>query len=108
MEIVTKAHGKMEISEDRIITIPDGLFGFEKYTKNYEFTYINLNEIRLTGGACLICEKTNELRKYNIHIFDVNNGSKLYFSTIIFKPDKKIIFFELIRNYLFIKQQDNY
>ena len=84
------------------------IWNFEKYTKNFEFTYINLNEIRLTGGACLICEKINELRKYNIHIFDVNNGNKLYFSTIIFKPDKKIIFFELIRNYLFIKQQDNY
>lgn len=33
IEIVTKARGKMEVSEDRIITIPEGLFGFEKYTK---------------------------------------------------------------------------
>ena len=84
------------------------IWNFEKFTKNFEFTYTNLNEIRLTGGACLVCEKTNELRKYNIHIFDINNGDKLYSSIIIFKPDKKIIFFELIRNYLFIKQQDNY
>ena len=84
------------------------IWNFEKFTKNFEFTYTNLNEIRLTGGACLVCEKTNELRKYNIHIYDVNNGNKLYSSTIIFKPDKKIILFELIRNYLFIKQQDNY
>ena len=33
MEIVTKAHGKIEITEDRLITIPEGLFGFEEYTK---------------------------------------------------------------------------
>ena len=72
------------------------IWNFEKFTKNFEFTYTNLNEIRLTGGACLVCEKTNELRKYNIHIFDINNGNKLYSSTIIFKPDKQIIFLELI------------
>jgi flagellar assembly factor FliW len=33
MEIITKAHGKIDISEDRLITIPAGLFGFEQYTK---------------------------------------------------------------------------
>ena len=84
------------------------IWNFEKYSKNLEFTYSNLNEIRLTGGACLVCEKTNELKKYNIHIFDVNNGKKLYVSEIFFIPDKKIIFFELLKNYLFIKQQGNY
>lgn len=84
------------------------IWNFKNYSKNFEFTYSNLNEIRLTGGACLICEKTNEIRKYNIHVFDVNNGNKLYGNKIIFKPDKKIIFFELIMNYLFVKQQDNY
>ena len=84
------------------------IWNFENYSKNFEFTYSNLNEIRLTGGACLVCEKTNELRRYNIHVFDVNNGNKLYACNIIFKPDKKIIFFEFIRNYLFVKQQENY
>ena len=33
MELLTKARGKIEISEDRLITIPEGLFGFEDYTK---------------------------------------------------------------------------
>ena len=33
MEIITKARGKIEISEDKLLTIPEGLFGFEKYTK---------------------------------------------------------------------------
>jgi flagellar assembly factor FliW len=33
MEIFSKAKGKIEVSEDRLISIPDGLFGFEKYTK---------------------------------------------------------------------------
>ena len=84
------------------------IWNFKNFTKNFEFTYSNLNEIRLTGGACLVCEKTNELRRYNIYVFDINNGKKLYGSEIIFKPDKKIIFFELIRNYLFVKQQENY
>ena len=84
------------------------IWNFLNYSKNFEFTYSNLNEIRLTWGACLVCEKTNELRKYNIHVFDINNGNKLYESEIFFKPDKKIIFFELIRNYLFVKQQENY
>ena len=33
MELITKARGKIDISEDRLITIPAGLFGFEQYTK---------------------------------------------------------------------------
>ena len=33
MELITKAHGKIEISDDRLITIPEGLFGFEQYKK---------------------------------------------------------------------------
>ena len=33
MELITKARGKIEVSDDRLITIPDGLFGFEQYTK---------------------------------------------------------------------------
>lgn len=33
MEIVTKARGKITVSEDKLIEIPDGLFGFEKYKK---------------------------------------------------------------------------
>lgn len=33
MELLTKAKGKIEITEDRLITIPEGLFGFEEYTK---------------------------------------------------------------------------
>ncbi|MCR4579337.1 MAG: flagellar assembly protein FliW [Treponema sp.] len=33
MEIFSKAKGKIEVKEDRLITIPDGLFGFETYTK---------------------------------------------------------------------------
>jgi len=84
------------------------IWNFENYSKNFEFTYSNLNEIRMTGGAVLVCEKTSQIRKYNIHIFDVNNGKKLYGCDIIFHPDKKIIFFELLRNYLFVKQQGNY
>jgi len=34
MEIITKAKGKIEITEDRLLTIPEGLFGFEDF-KNY-------------------------------------------------------------------------
>lgn len=33
MEIFSKAKGKIDVTEDRLITIPDGLFGFETYTK---------------------------------------------------------------------------
>jgi len=33
MEILTKARGKIDVSEDRLLTIPEGLFGFEKFTK---------------------------------------------------------------------------
>ena len=33
MELITKAHGKINVTEDRLITIPEGLFGFEQYTK---------------------------------------------------------------------------
>ena len=33
MKLITKALGKIEISEDALLTIPEGLFGFEQYTK---------------------------------------------------------------------------
>ena len=33
MELITKARGKITVSEDHLITIPEGLFGFEEYTK---------------------------------------------------------------------------
>lgn len=33
MEIITKAKGKMEVSDDKIFEIPDGLYGFEDYKK---------------------------------------------------------------------------
>ena len=33
MEIMSKAKGKIEISEDHLLEIPEGLFGFEEYTK---------------------------------------------------------------------------
>ena len=33
MELITKARGKITVSEDHLITIPEGLFGFEQYTK---------------------------------------------------------------------------
>lgn len=33
MEIMTKANGLIEVSEDRLLEIPEGLFGFEEYTK---------------------------------------------------------------------------
>ncbi len=33
MELITKARGKINVTEERLITIPEGLFGFEQYTK---------------------------------------------------------------------------
>ena len=33
MEIMTKSQGVMDISEENLLTIPEGLFGFEEYTK---------------------------------------------------------------------------
>ena len=33
MELLTKTKGKIVVSDDRILKIPEGLFGFEKYTK---------------------------------------------------------------------------
>ena len=84
------------------------VFNFNKYTKNFEFTYLNLNEIRLTGGVVLITEKTNIFRKYNLRVFDINDGKQLYSNEIIFHPNKKIIFFEIILNYLLVKQEEHY
>ena len=84
------------------------IWNFEKYSKNFEFTYSNINEIRLTGGTLLLCEKVGEIRHYIIHIFDIKNGNKLFQTEISFKPNKKIVFFEYLKNFLFIKQQCDY
>lgn len=33
MEIITKAYGKIDVPQERILQIDEGLFGFEKYTE---------------------------------------------------------------------------
>jgi len=33
MEIMTKAKGKIDVPDENLLTIPEGLFGFEDYTK---------------------------------------------------------------------------
>ena len=85
------------------------IWNFVTYKKNFEFTYSNMTEIRMTGGSLLLCEKAgNNLRQYNLQIFDIKNGNKLFQTEISFKPDKKIVFFEFLKNFLFTKQADNY
>ena len=85
------------------------IWNFATYEKNFEFTYSTMNEIRMTGGALLLCEKCGDnIRQYNINIFDIKNGKKIFQTEIAFKPNKKIVFFEFIKNYLFTKQVDNY
>ena len=85
------------------------IWNFANYKKNFEFTYSNMTEIRMTGGSLLLCEKAGDnIRQYNIQIFDIKNGNKLFQTEISFKPDKKIVFFEFLKNYLFTKQNDNY
>ena len=85
------------------------IWNYANYKKNFEFTYTNMTEIRMTGGSLLLCEKAGDnIRQYNIQIFDIKNGNKLFQTEISFKPDKKIVFFEFLKNYLFTKQNDNY
>lgn len=33
MEVLTREKGKIEIADENLLTIPDGLFGFENYSK---------------------------------------------------------------------------
>lgn len=33
MEVITKACGKVEVTKDKLLNIPEGLFGFEEYTE---------------------------------------------------------------------------
>ncbi|MCQ2576567.1 MAG: flagellar assembly protein FliW [Treponema sp.] len=61
MEIITKAKGKIDISEDKILTIPEGLFGFEDYTKyalvNSDYDpFLWLQSIEDPGLAFLIVD----------------------------------------------------
>ena len=44
MEINTKDNKKIDVPEDRILTIPEGLLGFEEYTK-YALKYSFLGDI---------------------------------------------------------------
>ena len=45
MEIITKDNKKIDVSEDRVLTIPEGLLGFEEYTK-----------YAIYEGAIIVCE----------------------------------------------------
>ena len=62
MELITKARGKITVSEDHLITIPEGLFGFEDYTKyalvdsDYE-PFIWLQSCEDPNLAFLICSE---------------------------------------------------
>ena len=85
------------------------IWNFQNYKKNFEFTNTNINEIRITEGSLLVCEKVGDnIRQYNLEILDITNGKILFKTEIAFKPNKKIVFFEYIKNYLFVKQMDNY
>ena len=85
------------------------IWNFQNYKKNFEFTNTNLNEIRITGGSLLICEKVGDnIRQYILQILDINNGKLLFKTEIAFKPNKKIVLFEFIKNYIFVKQDGNY
>ena len=33
MEVLTKTMGKVNVQENQLMTVPDGLYGFENYTK---------------------------------------------------------------------------
>jgi len=61
MEINTKAYGKKEITEENLLTIPEGLFGFEEYTKfaiiesDYE-PFLWLQSLEETNLAFLIID----------------------------------------------------
>ena len=33
MEVITKAYGKIDVAESKLLELPEGLFGFENYTK---------------------------------------------------------------------------
>lgn len=75
MEIITKAYGKKEISEDNLLEIPEGLFGFEDYTKyaliesDYE-PFLWLQSIEEQNLAFLIIDPFLISDKYETDIDD--------------------------------------
>ncbi|MCR4734267.1 MAG: flagellar assembly protein FliW [Treponema sp.] len=75
MEIMSKAKGKIEISDDHLIEIPEGLFGFEDYTKfalvdsEYE-PFIWLQSIENANLAFLIVDPFLICSSYETDIDD--------------------------------------
>lgn len=75
MEIITKAYGKKEISEENLLTIPEGLFGFEEFTQyalfesDYE-PFLWLQSIEETNLAFLIIDPFLICDEYETDIDD--------------------------------------
>jgi flagellar assembly factor FliW len=75
MEVETKSKGRVSVTEKQIITIPDGLFGFEKYKKyaliDSDYTpFIWLQSLDESGLAFLIIDPFSICSDYEADIDD--------------------------------------
>ena len=98
MEIMSKAKGKIEISEDRLLEIPEGLFGFEEYTKfalvdsEYEpFIWLqsteNANLAFLIVDPFLICSSyETDIDDQTLAKIDITKPEELIIMTIVTVP----------------------
>ena len=98
MEIMSKAKGKIEISEDHLLEIPEGLFGFEEYTKfalvdsDYEpFIWLqsceNANLAFLIVDPFLICSTyETDIDDSSLAKIDIKKPEDIIIMTIVTVP----------------------
>ena len=77
------------------------IWNFATYKKNFEFTYSNMTEIRMTGGSLLLCEKAGDnIRQYNIKLLSTKllfaNESLLIIGDILFELSSEKIRDEIL------------
>ena len=77
----------------------------ENYTMIFELTDKRIEEVRLAEDVLLTIKSTNVTEKLLLGVYDIKNGKNLYNYEIDLIPNSSLIFLELFRHVLFLKQE---
>lgn len=81
------------------------IWSMENYKTVFEITDKRIEEVRLAEEVLLTIKSTNILEKILLSVYDIRNGKNLYNYEIDLIPNYSLIFLELFKHVLFMKQE---
>jgi hypothetical protein len=81
------------------------IWAMHNYTMNFEITDKRIEEVRLADDVLITIKTTNVLEKLLLSVYDILNGKILYNYEIKLISNSMLIFLEIFRHVLFMKQE---